>query len=303
MKNYTSSALLILALTMLVSSCGTTSYYASDVYQDGIYYRPTKESRAQIIATNNAQLAAALEEASYNDEYVATDSEGNVWVVNKNSNGYFASKLRRFDNPNYYYPYYVGAGLSVMLDVFGRPIFWDSFYGPRHYSWYWNDPWYYRYDPWYYRYDPWYRPGYYAYYGPSWSRSWRTPSYYPGHSYGRNVVYTHRDNHGAVRRAPYGAGNTYYGGSNYNKSTYKSGSYGNNSSRVSNSVTRKGSSNQNKNAQRNNSHSSYSNSNRSSSSYNSGASRSSYSGSSRSSGSSYSGGSHSSSSSGGGRRR
>lgn len=312
MKTNTLSALLIVALALLVSSCGMTSYYASNVYGDGIYYRATPESRAQIIAANNAQLQAALQTPVYDDDYVASDADGNLWLISNNREGYFASKLHRFDSPVYTYPFWVGMAGAIVYDVFGRPYYWDSWRDPFWYNrpfytsrWYWDDFYYWN-RPWYDRHwhEHHYHPHHYD------------PGYHPGGREPRrsNVVYTPRHNDGAYRTAMVGGSHNRPGtitgsrsvttsnrNSNYGTAQSRTTTYsGNRSSRISSSaVARKGQTS-----------SSSSNNRRS---YNSStatrSSSSSYSGgSSHSGGSSYSsshssGSSSSSSSGGGGRRR
>ena len=313
MKTNTLSALLIVALATLVSSCGMTSYYASNVYTDGIYYRATPESRAKIIAANTAQLEAALESPTYDEDYVASDSEGNLWLVSNNSEGYYASRLHRFDSPTYTYPFWVGLSGAIVYDAFGRPYYWDSWrwdypYWGHHYysSWWWDD--------WYRPYHPGYHPGYNPGHHPGYN-----PGYHPGGggSIARHdAVYTPRSGDGARRTTA--GGNYTPGRSTVRTSTAapsRTTTYsGNHSSRISQgAVARKGqpsSSSRSSNVKRpsgnSSSSSSYSTrSNSSSSSRSSSSHSSSYSGGSHSSSSGYSGGSHSSSSgsSGGGRRR
>ena len=55
MKNNRFGFFVILAFAALASSCGTSGYYASSMYGDGIYYRPTAASRAKMVAAQEAQ--------------------------------------------------------------------------------------------------------------------------------------------------------------------------------------------------------------------------------------------------------
>ena len=207
MKNNRFGFLMILAFAALASSCGTSGYYATGAYDDGIYYRPSADSRAKMVAAQEAQRER--ERQRQYDQYLAKDEEGNLYVVTELMDGEtYESRLRKFDNPFYYS--YAGYG------------YWDNpWYNPWWGSWrygysYWHNPWYdvswygtypyfgYSYihpygwswyDPWYwgvggyagwYGYHHWYRPYHYnpGHVGPG-------PG--PGRNHRHNVVYTPRN--------------------------------------------------------------------------------------------------------------
>ena len=151
MKNNRFGFFAILAFAALASSCGTSGYYSSSMYNDGIYYRPTAESRAKIVAEQEAQRER--ERQRQYDQYLAKDDEGNLYVVTELMDGEtYESRLHKFDSPWYvnYGVYGWGAGY---------PYF--GYYGlrsPWYTDWYWRTAWY---DSWYYPYY-----GYYGYYSP-----------------------------------------------------------------------------------------------------------------------------------------
>lgn len=289
MKTNTLSALLTVALAMLASSCGTAGYYTSGIYSDGIYYRSSPETRAQIIADNSAK--AQTNQTDLEEDFVASDDSGNLWLVSNNREGYFASKLHRFDSPTYTFPFWVGVTGAIVYDAFGRPYYWDRWRYPYYSSWWWDD-YHYWHSPWH----PYYGYGYhhpYHYYHPT---HHGTP--YPDRA-GRNVVYTHRSSDGAYRTS---ARSSVISSSGRNRSSSANSTsyYGNRSNRISSSAVSRSSKARSSSSGR--SRSSYSSSSASRSSAGSlNGSSSSYNGSSssRSTGSSSSG----SSSSGGGRRR
>ena len=53
--------LLSICSAVLLTSCGTSSYYASSSFEDGIYYRPSQESRAKVEA-DNAEVRRLIEQ-------------------------------------------------------------------------------------------------------------------------------------------------------------------------------------------------------------------------------------------------
>ena len=138
MKNKRFGFFAILAFAALASSCGTSAYYSSSAYSDGIYYRPTQESRAKMIAEKEARASR-----SQYDQYLARDEEGNLYVVTELMDGEtYESRLHKFDSPWYINPY-------------------------------WYDTWSYGwYNSWY-GYRPFYAYGYpYGYYSPYWYGRW-----------------------------------------------------------------------------------------------------------------------------------
>lgn len=220
MKNKLQS-LLFIACTVLISSCGTASYYSSAVFDDGIYYRPTKESRAQMVeaAREHYEMEQAAYQQSDYSTYLAKDDDGNLYLINEYEDGdSYEARLHKFDSP--VYTYYADFG------VWNYPWYnpwWGSYrypyYGYAYNSWYWRyyDPWFY--DPFYTWYGPSYYDPYYwgspYYYGYYWHNNY-LPGYGPGpgpgghHSESRrdNVVYTHRtENNGGTMYRRTSSGN------------------------------------------------------------------------------------------------
>ena len=92
MKNKRFGLLLILAFAALASSCGTSGYYASMTYDDGIYYRPSKEQRAQMIAQRDAEREKAAQRQY--DQYLAKDEDGTYQKMFENNLVDFTFKIR-----------------------------------------------------------------------------------------------------------------------------------------------------------------------------------------------------------------
>lgn len=183
----------LLALTF-TSSCGINGYYSSSEYDDGIYYRPDRNSRVRMVSdkAHNRELEPV-------NEYLAEDEKGNLYVVSEYLNGEtYESRLRKFDSPTY--------SFSVNFGIWGSPWYnpwwgnWVYPYGPYYAStywcwrWGWWDPWF---DPvwgW-----PYYSPGFYPY-GPYYYHP-----YVPYRPYIPVVVNT-RPNVYTSRTATYGGG-------------------------------------------------------------------------------------------------
>lgn len=300
MKNKRFGFFMILAFTALASACGTSGYYASSVYDDGIYYRPTADSRARMIAAQEMQREK--ERQRQQDRYLAQDEEGNLYVVTELLNGEtYESRLRKFDSPYYVNFSWYGAWDSPWYNTWYNP-WWGSwrygfapyygYYNP-YYSWNWG--WY---DPWY-----WGVGGFAGWYGHNYWYHWNDPWWHhpgpgprPGVSNGRNVVYTPRNTAtGGGTYRP--AGNGTVNGSRGMYTTRRTTSGGSVSTRTTNGTVRNNGSSNNSNVNSNRPVRTGANNNggytRSSGSYSSGGGSA-----TRSSGTSVSGGNHS----GGGRR-
>lgn len=157
---------LMIAVAAVASSCGTTGYYSSSAFGDGIYYHPTKESRAKMVA-DNAEMHST--KAADENITVAEDEQGDLYVLKKGKNGEtYASRLRKFDSPTYIYNYNYGPWADPWYNPWWGPGW--GWFAPGFYigaSWAWGPwgpwgPW--GYDPWYY--DPWYYGPYYRPYVP-----------------------------------------------------------------------------------------------------------------------------------------
>ena len=140
MKNKRFGFFAILAFAALASSCGTSAYYAS-VYSDGIYHRPTQESRAKMVAERETQRDR-MSRSQY-DQYLAKDEDGNLYVVTELLDGEtYESRLHKFDSPWYLNSFWYGG---------------------------WNTPWY----------NPWWSSYPYTYNNWTWARSAALPTVPP----------------------------------------------------------------------------------------------------------------------------
>ena len=257
MKNKRSGFLVILTIAALASSCGTSGHYASSAYGDGIYYRPTAESRAQMIAAQEAQREK--ERQSQSNQYLARDEDGNLYVVTELLDGEtYESRLHKFDSPWYTNSIWYGGWDTPWYNpwwssypYYGNSWTWGYAWLDSYYNW--GYPYYYgRYNPWYYSwgFDPWYwGAGTYAgWYGFD---RWSYHNYYRGYNHyspgpgprpdnnGHNVVRT-------PRNAATGSGmyrsNRASGGSHSMYSTQRSSSGGTVGTRSSGTVRSSGSS-------------------------------------------------------------
>lgn len=213
MKNKRFGLLLILAFAALASSCGTSGTYASMTYDDGIYYRPSKEQRAKMIAERDAERERAAQRKY--DQYLAHDEEGNLYVVTELMDGEtYESRLHKFDSPWYTNPYWYNTWNYAWYNswygypyyTYGYPYYgYYGYYGPYGpYGPYWSGRWYY--DPWFWGAGTYatvygwnYYYGRYGHYGPRYWHDHIAPGPGPG-SHGRNVVYTPRSNGSGMYR-------------------------------------------------------------------------------------------------------
>lgn len=154
----------------LLSSCGTSSYYASSAFEDGIYYRPDKESRQQL-AEDRQEMQDLIEKtrqeaARFSDTIMLASINGtnsitsaataNAVPVNINMDNWYEYNLLGYDTYCSYWDW----------------RYWDMF-GPwgRYSSW---ADWYNWYSPWFPGiYDPWYPS-----YGWTWSFAWNSWGWY-----------------------------------------------------------------------------------------------------------------------------
>ena len=202
------SSLLMIAVALILSSCGMASKYTSETagsrFQDGIYSSApsfrSKEDKAQ----TRAQTDALVEETKASYIYLFGDKKDTVMIPENMSASIRYDKslastvVTVGENPYawqnnldpwyYYTPYSIGSSWywSRHYDPwYSNAWYWSRWHRP--YSYYyggWYDPWYYGgwYDPYYYGglWDPWYYGGYYGgYYG--WNPYWghHHHHYYP----------------------------------------------------------------------------------------------------------------------------
>lgn len=200
--------LLSICSAVLLTSCGTSSYYASSAFEDGIYYRPSKDVRAENEA-DAAQVRGLIERtrqeaARFSDTILISGAAGTVDIPYVPETQYTIMFDRPLDsinevNLNFNFDdWYPGYGYR------GYYSYWDwrywNVFGPSWYRWGWHSPWYGWgwYDPWYcgwswgfgFAWDPWYGPwgGWYAgWYGPGWYDPWYwgypVASFYPAYAY------------------------------------------------------------------------------------------------------------------------
>ncbi|MDP3436026.1 MAG: hypothetical protein Q8S04_02160 [Bacteroidales bacterium] len=213
MKN-TITIIVPIILGLILSSCGTTTRYASSGYEDAIYQRPstngyivvntendskiellkgkTKESNRVII--NGKVVEAAYVDENGNVNIDIDDMEEKTYLI-LNPGESFEERLTKFENPQYQ------INITYSYMDYYNPWFWD--FG---YSSFWRmSRMHNMYSPWYsYFMSPWFGSGFYGYnqyymdpfagigyfwwnrYGlirspwESYYSSW----YYPGESYG-----------------------------------------------------------------------------------------------------------------------
>ena len=150
---------IIMIVSTLLCSCGTTANYASaDSWEDGIYYRKSQE-RTQEIFTDNKEIEDLVhktkEEARrYTETIIISDA---VSEQDSTLNRQYEINLNFYEDPwqDSYYSYnswmYWGPSWSLYWDPFWYPSYWGPSWG-----WGFNYGYYGWYDPWYSpRYHPW----------------------------------------------------------------------------------------------------------------------------------------------------
>lgn len=196
--------LLSICSAVLLTSCGTSSYYASSAFEDGIYYRPSKDVRAEAEA-DGAQVRGLIERtrqeaARFSDTILVADANSTIEIPYTPETQYTVMFDRPLDslgqvNLNFNFDdWYPGYGYGSYWSYWDWR-YWDVF-GPSWYRWGWHSPWYGWgwYDPWYcgwswgfgFAWDPWYGP-WGGWYGPGWYDPWYwgypVASFYPAYAY------------------------------------------------------------------------------------------------------------------------
>lgn len=211
--------LLSICSAVLLTSCGTSSYYASSAFEDGIYYRPSgdvrEEARADSEEVQKLISRTRQEAARFSDTIVIASANSTLdvsYVPEKQYTLMFDQPLDSLGQVNLNFNFdfndwYPGYGYRDYYSYWDWR-YWGAF-GPSWYRWGWHSPWYGWgwYDPWYcgwgfgfgLAWDPWYGPwgGWYAgWYGPGywgWYEPWYGPwgypvaSFYPTYYGKRNV--------------------------------------------------------------------------------------------------------------------
>lgn len=169
---------IIAASALLITGCGTSSYYASSDFQDGIYYRASKEDFEKkelenkevlyLINKTVQQAKAFADTLQYASAEQTAYPDGTTY---RQLQGISGTELPWETNPSYWdynYPW-----------NFYANGYWSDYYRWGHYPGYYGwgyTPYYYTWDPWFYGPNtPWGPSAYFAwgwdpwYYGPSWS--------------------------------------------------------------------------------------------------------------------------------------
>lgn len=168
--------LLSLCSAVMLSSCGTSARYAYSTFDDGIYYRASKEDRNEIMA-DNAEVRNLIEQtrqeaARFSDtiliagtgktDRTISSASSPAVPVGLNIDNYYEYNLLGYDTYCSYWDW-------KYWDVFGP---WGRYSG-------WHD-WYSWYSPWFPGiYDPWYPS-----WGLTWSFAWNSWGWYGPAGYG-----------------------------------------------------------------------------------------------------------------------
>ncbi|MFA6759121.1 MAG: hypothetical protein WCR61_07360, partial [Bacteroidales bacterium] len=159
MKNRT----LLLALSIILSSCATTNRYASSSFEDAIYQKPDSDNylvvntnvekelevlRGKTKESNKIMIDGKVVEAVYADEQgnVEIDANSETTYVILNPGESFEERLSKFDNPTY----------TININYVDQGVY-NPWYGYMPYSayrnLYWRHRWYSMWDP--YMWSPW----------------------------------------------------------------------------------------------------------------------------------------------------
>jgi hypothetical protein len=172
------NSLLMIAVALILSSCGIASQYASSSgearFQDGIYNSsPSFRSKAEK-SESRSQTDALIEETKASRIYLFGEKKDTVMIPQNMSASIrydksIASTVVTVGENPYSWQYNVDPWYYYTPYSIGSSWYWSRHYDP----WYWNrwsySPWSYYggwYDPYYYGgwYDPWYY-GYAGWYG------------------------------------------------------------------------------------------------------------------------------------------
>ena len=201
------NSLLMIAVAIILSSCGITSQYTSSSnearFQDGIYSSsPSFRSKAEK-TESRTQADALIEETKASQIYLIGEKKDTVMIPQNMSasirydQSLASTVITVGENPytwqNNIDPWYYYTPYSI-----GSSWYWSRHYNPWYgSSWYWNrwtySPYYYGgwydpyycggwYDPWYYGgwYDPWYYGGWYGYTYPYWNHHYHHHHHFHG---------------------------------------------------------------------------------------------------------------------------
>ena len=179
--------LLSVCSAVLLTSCGTSAYYASSGFEDGIYYRASKDARDEIVA-DNEKVHRLIEQtkqeaARFSDTIIIASPDSRLELQYTPRTQYtimFDDKLDSLGQVNLNFNFddwYPGYGFGDYYsywdwryrDVFG-PMWYRGWPGYGYWGWY--DPWYggwnfgfgITWDPWYGPWGRWYA----GWYGPGW---------------------------------------------------------------------------------------------------------------------------------------
>ena len=191
--------LLSICSAVLLTSCGTSSYYASSGFEDGIYYRASEDARDEARA-DSEKVGRLIEQtkkeaARFSDTIIIASPNSQLELKYTPRTQYtimFDDQLDSLGQVNLNFNFddwYPGYGYGDYYSYWDwrywhaySPFWHRSWWGP----WYgwggWYDPWYWGFG---FGWDPWYGPwgGWYAgWYGPGWWRpgywGWYDPWYW-----------------------------------------------------------------------------------------------------------------------------
>lgn len=193
---------------VLLTSCGTSSYYASSGFEDGIYYRPSGGSRTEALA-DSKEVQQLIEQtrkeaAGFSDTLFISGTANTVDIPYAPGSQYTIYQTDSINQLNINFNFddwYPGYGF---MDYYS---YWDwrywNVFGPSWYRWGTYDPWYWGwYDPWYggwswsfrYAWDShfglfgwtfpgYWGPGYWGWYDPWYGWGYPIASVYPDYVY------------------------------------------------------------------------------------------------------------------------
>ncbi len=173
---------IIAASALLLTGCGTSSYYALSGFQDGIYYRASKEEQAQkeleaeevlnLINRTIQQAKAFSDTIQYAEVTPQALPAGTEYMQQPSYWDY-----------NYPWNFYGNGNWSGYYGWAYAPGYYGWGYAPAYYTW---DPWFYGPNTpwglsfgWGFGWDPWYYGPYWSfyggYYGGPWDPYWYSP--------------------------------------------------------------------------------------------------------------------------------
>ena len=201
------------AAALAALSCSSAGQLQTQVYDDGVYTRPSAIPAVDVAAVDS-EVDNLLAESKQSPAYIV-NSEGDTLVVPETKQlnitvvdtpawlNEYSWAYRPWYFRNYWYYDSWAYWHDPWYDGYWRyrsPWYYNSWYSA---SWvYWHDPWYYNYWSPYYSYYRYYGPGYYyGYYGPGY---YGYP--YHHHHYGYGYALRPYQTHAYKENVPYSRG-------------------------------------------------------------------------------------------------